>query len=85
MKKILIVDDQLFNIDALKVILKYRLKIDTDEICDVAFNGFEAIKKVIEDADLEKKYSSYSLILMDCNMPHLDGYEASERIRQFLF
>ena len=65
----------------MKVILKYKLKINTDEVCEVAYNGFEAIEKVIEDAELDAKHSSYSLILMDCNMPHLDGYEASERIR----
>jgi CheY-like chemotaxis protein len=22
---------------------------------------------------------------MDCNMPHLDGYDASDRIRQYFF
>ena len=84
-KKILIVDDQTFNIEALKIILKYKLRIDTAFCCDYAYDGLEALKKVINDADLSKKTSSYCLILMDCNMPHLDGYETSDRIRQFLF
>ena len=39
-KKILIVDDQGFNIDAVKVVLKYSVGvIDIKKICDSAFNG----------------------------------------------
>ena len=86
-KKILIVDDQSFNIDALKIILKYKIGLETEIFCDSASDGFDAIKKIIND--VEEKHdglaSSYQLILMDCNMPHLDGYEASSRIRQYFY
>ena len=41
---------------------------------DVVENGREAV-----DAALQ---NTYDLIFMDCHMPHLDGYEASEKIRQ---
>ena len=39
--KILIVDDQVFNIDALKIILQYKLGIPAS-ICDSALSGVDA-------------------------------------------
>lgn len=85
-RKILIVDDNSFNIDALIVILKFNFNINTDVICQKAFNGLEAfniIKREVEANDF--KSSSFSYILMDCNMPVMDGNEATRRIRQYLF
>jgi CheY-like chemotaxis protein len=37
-----------------------------------------------QEQTLEKK-SKYSLILMDCNMPGMDGFETTEQIRQYLY
>jgi len=36
---ILIVDDQLFNINALIIMLNHGVKIDTDNLCNKALSG----------------------------------------------
>ena len=38
-QKILIVDDQFFNIQALEIILKYVVKVDVEKVCVRAYNG----------------------------------------------
>ena len=76
-------DDQQFNIQALVIILRSRLKLDTDRLCAFATNGREALEQVrrsiLNDRD------GFDLILMDCNMPFVDGYQATSQIRQFLW
>lgn len=31
------------------------------------------------------KDCSYELIFMDCNMPIMDGYQAADKIREYLY
>jgi len=67
--KILLVEDNLIN---QKVAVKTLQKKGYH--CDVALNGEEAFKAWSEHG--------YDLILMDCQMPVMDGYEATRKIRQ---
>ena len=83
--RILLVDDEQFNIDAFKIILKHHCKIDIEHICDIAWNGEEALKMVKSNVEKNKGlWCDYELILMDCNMPIMDGCQSTHLIRSFL-
>ena len=73
-RRVLIVDDEVFNIQAIKIILKYYIKLDPDLVCDSAKNGEEALEMVKRNVK-KNNFSDcdYWLILMDCNMPFMDG------------
>ena len=45
-KRILIVDDELFNINALMIMLRCFTSINPEEVCDTAMDGLDCIKKV---------------------------------------
>jgi|GEM_PF-1588578 len=69
-ERILIVEDNLFNIKVVKRILKFW-----DMEIDIAKDGYEALEKV--------KEKDYNLVLMDLQMPRMDGYQATETIRSW--
>ena len=69
-EKVLLVEDNLINVMVAQQILeKVNLKVD------VAYNGLEAVNMV------EKK--PFDVVLMDIQMPVMDGYTASKEIRKF--
>ncbi len=67
--KVLIAEDQELNQEIMLELLE-RKGVN----CDIAENGVEAIEKF--------KKESYDLILMDCQMPVMDGYDAARNIRK---
>jgi|LGVF01.2.fsa_nt_gb PAS domain S-box-containing protein len=55
-----------------KLLIKYFERFGI--LCDIASNGKEAVDAV--------KLRSYDLVLMDCQMPIMDGYTATKSIRK---
>ena len=55
-----------------------------ENICDFAKNGKIAVDIIKEDVRKYKK-CTYDLILMDQNMPVMDGSTATRAIREFLY
>ncbi len=70
--KLLVVDDHKLFIEGLNYILKNELSC---EVADFALNGKEAIEKC--------RRGDFDILLMDINMPLIDGHHATREIRQF--
>ena len=69
--RVLLVEDNVVNQEVASELLKelaYEL--------DIACNGREAVEMLAE------RSGDYTVVLMDCQMPVLDGYEATRRIRK---
>ncbi len=67
---LLVEDNQINQIVAKNILLSFGAKVT------IAKHGLEAINI------LQKQPNHFDLILMDCQMPEMDGYEASSLIRQ---
>ena len=70
-RRILLVEDNELNSEiAAEILIQYGFQVDT------AKNGAEAVEKV-----QHSKPGDYDLVLMDVQMPVMNGYEATKRIR----
>ena len=67
--RILLVEDSKMNQKLFKIMLKKK-----NMSCDIAIDGSEALKA------LAKK--EYDIVFMDCQMPVMDGYESTTKIRE---
>lgn len=75
-KRILVAEDNVVNFQVVSAMLeKLGFAIDWAE------DGEKAVAKFIE-SNLQGQSTPYDLILMDCEMPGLDGLEATRQIRR---
>lgn len=68
--RVLVVDDHYTNLLFATKLLERRMGIRAD----IASNGREAISKI--------EQNNYDLVLMDCHMPDMNGFEATAIIRE---
>ncbi|MEE8059632.1 MAG: response regulator [Pseudomonadales bacterium] len=71
--RILLVEDNFINQEVARGILE-----DLNITVDIAGDGLEAIA-LLKTMSHE---APYQLVLMDCQMPEMDGYEATHSVRQ---
>ena len=83
MHNILIVDDQVFN---LMILYEMLTSFKEYNICiDKATNGLMAIEMFSMKNSQESEEDPYEIIFMDCEMPLLNGVEATKIIRSKIY
>lgn len=81
-RRILIVDDEPYNLMGLEVLLQQTGYKNIMNLIDKAGDGLEAVQ-CVRNSVRDMKFS-YGLIIIDCSMPLMNGYEATEKIRRYL-
>jgi CheY-like chemotaxis protein len=76
-KRILVVDDDQINI----LVASSFLRSFPDYAFDTATNGLDAIQ-IVKSKALFGDF--YDVILMDCNMPKLDGFETTKILKEMI-
>ena len=77
--QILIVDDNSYNLKILKgLLMKLEFSVET------AMNGEEAVEKVCAMSACPNSCMKLKAVLMDCQMPLMNGFEATKRILQMV-
>jgi CheY-like chemotaxis protein len=71
--RVLIVDDNVVN----QRVLAGMLRRIGDCDVDISDNGLDALNQYIQ------RSGGYDLVLMDCEMPVMNGFDATIKIRQF--
>lgn len=75
---VLIVDDNVFNTYVLEnLLLMSNLHVDK------AMNGEEAVEMFIDNHQKHCCGNKYQLVMMDLEMPVMDGYLATQKIIEF--
>ncbi len=72
--KVLLVEDNMINQEVALGLLR-----EMSVIPDICNNGLEAVNTVVNNVN----GIQYDIILMDCQMPVMDGYEATRKIRLY--
>lgn len=70
--RVMVAEDNAVNRQVMRSLLN-RLSIN----CDFRNNGYEVTTAICE------VQRPYTVVLMDCDMPGIDGFEATKKIRQF--
>ena len=74
--EILIVDDNIFNLIPLRMMISEMFSLEVDQ----ALNGLEAVVKFTKNLEKSCCQTNYKLVLMDLNMPVMDGYDSTVQI-----